>query len=306
MLSIKNSSQLVAHVQRQIAAEMRGLAVGEVTPGEVELASKCGVSRTTIRKALSDMERAGLLRTEGNGRRYLLRAVRKSEMTESQREPISRDRRVVRYVLEKIGSGAISPGDRISESKIAAELGFSTGPVREGLLHLAPLALLRKRARRQWEAISFTAKQWEYLTEMRMLVEEHCLKKLFQAPLSQGCRQFLEDHLQLTKELTDLKKEDLGELLELDKNFHQWLLDSAQNPMLLERNQFIYLLIEFQMRNSHYSLDRARVGLNQHIAIIEAILTGDSIGAVLALRQHLNSSLDTLKLIVQQDPTSQD
>ncbi len=306
MLPTKNSSQLVTHVRRQISDEMRNLGVGDIIPGEVELASKCGVSRTTVRKALFSMEKEGLLRTEENGRRYLLRKARKSETAKSQREPLSRDRCVVRYVLEKIGSGAISPGDRISESKIAAELGFSTGPVREGLLHLAPLALLKKRARRQWEAISFTAKQWEYLTEMRMLVEEYCLKKLFQEALAENHRQFLEEHLQLTKEFSNPEREDLGELLELDKTFHQWLLDSANNPMLLERNQFIYLLIEFQMRNSHYSMDRARVGLDQHITIIKAILTGDSIVAVLALREHLNSSLDTLKLIVSHESGADD
>ncbi|MBL9214232.1 MAG: GntR family transcriptional regulator [Opitutaceae bacterium] len=290
-------SQLVVHVQSQITERLRHLEVGDSLPGEVDLSAGCGVSRTTIRKALGLMQKEGLLRTDELGRRYLVRKTRTTELPKSEGEPISRDRRVARFVLDQIGSGAILPGDRISESKIASELGFSTGPVREGLLLLAPLGLLRKRARRQWEASSLTAQQWEHLAELRLLVEEYCLKKLFEGPLPEGHRRFLEAHLQRTVELGELKKVDMGELRELDMKFHQWLLDSAGNPMLSERNHFIYLLIEFQMRNSRYSMDRARLGLDQHVTIMKAILTGDSVAAVISLRQHLDSSLETLKSI---------
>lgn len=297
MSAENNISQLVAHVHAQIAERLRALEIGDPVPGEVELAAGCGVSRTTIRKALAVMESEGLIRTEEGGRRCVARRAREREIRKHPGEPLSRDRQVVRYVLDQIGSGAILPGHRISESKIATALGFSTGPVREGLLLLAPLGLLRKRARRQWEANSLSARQWEDLAEIRLLVEEYCLKKLFERPLSAGHREFLEEHLLRTEELSRSRKVDMTALRELDMKFHQWLLDSAGNPMLAERHYFIYLLIEFQMRNSRFSMDRARLGLDQHITIMKSILTGDSIAAVLSLRAHLHSALETLKAI---------
>jgi|GEM_PF-6518755 len=90
------------------------------------------------------MESQGWVRVEG-GRRVLVRRTRSADLPKPVGKPVSRDQQVVRYVVEQIGSGAIQPGNRISEKKIATELGFSTGPVREGRLSLAPLGLIRKR-----------------------------------------------------------------------------------------------------------------------------------------------------------------
>jgi DNA-binding GntR family transcriptional regulator len=289
-------SPLAVHVQQQIAERLRKLVPGDGLPGEIDLAAGCGVSRTTIRKVLHRMEREGWVRSE-RGRRILARKTRASDLPKSVGEPVTRDRLVVRHVLDQIGRGAIMPGDRISEKKIATELGCSTGPVREGLLTLAPLGLIRKRARRQWEAAALTAQQWEHLMEIRLLVEEHCLKKLFHGMAAEVNRPFVENHLRLTRQLGEPAKINLNELRELDMKFHQWLLDSAGNPVLSERHRFIYLLIEFQLRNSRFTEERARLGLEQHITIMNAILTGDSTVAVLTLREHLASALETLKSI---------
>ena len=290
-------SPLAAHVHHQIAQRLRHLAPDEVLPGEIELAAECGVSRTTVRKVLEQMERDGWVRMDG-GRRVLVRRTRSADLPRPVGEPVSRDQQAVRHVLEQIGRGAIQPGDRISEKKIAAALGFSTGPVREGLLSLAPLGLIRKRARRQWEAAALTVEQWDHLMELRQLVEEHCLKKLLQGKLSDEQRVFVQEHLQRTRRMSESPRIDLGELQELDRSFHQWLLESAGNPVLTERNRFIYVLIEFQLRNSRFTEERARLGLSQHIAIMTAILTGDATTAVLGLRGHLASALATLKSLV--------
>jgi len=290
-------SPLAAHVHHQIAQRLRNLAPDEILPGEIELAAGCGVSRATVRKALERMEGEGWVRMDG-GRRVLVRRTRLEDLPKFVGEPVSRDQQVVRHVLEQIGSGTIQPGDRISEKKIATALGFSTGPVREGLLSLAPLGLIRKRARRQWEAAALTGVQWDHLMELRQLVEEYCLKKLLQGKLSDEHRAFVQELLQLTRRMSEAAKIDLGELTEPDMKFHRWLLDSAGNPVLAERHRFIYFLIEFQLRNNRFTEERARLGLSQHIAIMNAILTGDATDAILALRAHLKSALDTIKAIV--------
>src|ERR1019366_6467912 len=163
-------SPLASYVRSRLLARLQSLRPGEVIPGEVEFATECAVSRTTLRKVLDAMSRDGLIRVEGNGR-ILLKKIRASDVPEATDEPLPRQRQVVRHILDQIGRGQISPGDRLNEKKIAAELGFSTGPVREGLLLLAPLGLIRKRVRRQWEATSVEPKQWAYLMELRKLVE---------------------------------------------------------------------------------------------------------------------------------------
>jgi DNA-binding GntR family transcriptional regulator len=301
MATDSDLSLLAVHVHRQIAGWLVNLAPGDCLPGEIELAARCRVSRTTVRRVLHKMERAGVVCCK-DGRRILARKIRTADLPKRSEEPVSRDRQVVRYVLDQIGRGAVKPGDAISEKKIATTLGFSTGTVREGLLLLAPMGLFRKRARRQWEAVAPTAEQWGHIMELRLLVEEHCLKKLLQEKDAEWPRAFIEKHLRLTRQLSKSAKINMSKLRELDMKFHQWLLDSADNPVLSERHRFIYLLIEFQLHSSRFTEERARLGLDQHIAIMNAMLTGDSTAAVLRLRKHLTSALETLKSIAPQSP----
>ena len=54
--------------------------------------------------------------------------------------------------------------------------------------------------------------------------------------------------------------------------FHHIILEAPDNKILLERNEFMYALVEFQLHNEKFSVERARLGLKQHIYILEAIL----------------------------------
>jgi DNA-binding GntR family transcriptional regulator len=160
-----------------MARHLDGLAAGKPVPGEVDLAADCHVSRTTVRKVLGRMEAKGLVRW-ADGRRVLARRVLPADAPPPAPEPVSREQQVARFVLEKIARNELQPGQSLSEKGIATELGVSTGPVREAMLTLAPLGLIRKRARRQWEVAALDVRQWEELMELRTLIEGYCLDKL--------------------------------------------------------------------------------------------------------------------------------
>jgi DNA-binding GntR family transcriptional regulator len=273
---------------------LRELAPGEAIPTEVALAGEYEISRTTVRTILGHLEQRGLIRRH-NTQRVLARKVQTDDEPPDTPDLVSRDQQVVRYVLDQLARGAIQPGQKISEKQIATALGFSTGPVREAMLALAPMGIIRKRARRQWEAAALDARQWEDLMELRTLVELHCLEKLFRDGSLEKHRRFLEVQLQRTRRLIGEQAIDVAHFLKLDLALHQWLLESCGNHVLIDRHRFIYATIEFQARNRGFTEERARLGALQHVSLLETLLKGDAARTRQALREHLEAALVTLK-----------
>lgn len=293
-------SPLAQQVWGRIIGRLRELSPQDPLPTELELAEQYDVSRTTVRRVLEYLEMTGLI-FRNDSQRVLGRQVRASDEPPKGPEVKPRDRQVVEYVLEQIGRGAIQPGQRISEKSLATALGTSTGPVREALLSLAPLGLMRKQSRRQWEAAALNARQWEDLMELRRLVEMHCLEKLLARGLTTLERRFVEDQLRSTTRLAGAETINGAAFFPLDQALHQWLLQSCANPYVIDRHRFIYVIIEFQLRNGGFTVDRARLGAKQHIELLEHLLAGDAKSSRRVLRQHLESALVTLKALGASD-----
>lgn len=278
----------------RILEQAEGMSPGEVAPPELELATLCGVSRTTVREALRHLETAGVLERAGS-RRRLRRTVRKNDYERPEASGRPRDEEVTRYLIEKMATGKIRPGQRISERTLAREIGCSQAPVREALLALAPLGLLRKENRRQWEAVSLDPRQCDELTELRQVIECHCLRKLFSSGWHSANRDTLKSLLRATEHLAEAREFNLPAFFEVDVTLHHLLLDASGNSLLASRNRFIYSLIQFQLSNHNFSSERARLGLRQHVRILRAILEHDPVEAEKALMRHLSAAGDTLK-----------
>jgi DNA-binding FadR family transcriptional regulator len=90
---------------------------------------------------------------------------------------------------------------------------------------------------------------------------------------------------------------DAGHFLKLEIALHQLLLQAPDNQLMIERHQFIYAVIEFQLRNAHFTSDRAQLELNQHLQILDAILRQDEASALTTLQAHLEAAENTLLML---------
>jgi GntR family transcriptional regulator, rspAB operon transcriptional repressor len=272
---------------------IRKLKPGDRLAGEEELASECDASRTTVRGVLQQMLAGGLIERCGS-RWKLRRVVRASDYPGETPVEVAKVGEAVRYLLEQVGSGHIRPGRRFSERTISKALGCSVSPVREALLSLAPLGLFRKDDRRQWEAVELDKRQVEELMEFRSLVEGYGLERLMRPPTLALYRARLEDLLKRTRRLGNSKHLDMEGFSALDIDFHRLLLEAPGNAIMRERTAFMHALVEFQLRNDKFTPERARLGLRQHVGIMEAILAGDRRTASRLLNDHFCTAVETL------------
>lgn len=295
----KNSPTTPLQLQclKALISQLRHQKRGYILPGEIPLAKECGASRTTIRAVCQLLAENGILQRH-NRRWRLSRAIRKSDYPAYQLNALSKAQIVTRHLLAEVGRGRIFPGQHFSERSLGQKLGLSASPIREALLSMAPLGLFRKQARHQWQAVMLDQKQIYELFEFRLLMETHGLKQLMRPHIFEHYKSQLLELLDKTKSLENSTQFDKSRFAKLDIMFHRLLLEAHGNKLIQERTEFIPIIVEFQLRNEHFTTERAKLGLLQHIKIMRAIMKKDAKQATKLLKQHLQSATETLLTLV--------
>ena len=211
----------------------------------------------------------------------------------------SKRQRAKDFLLAELGSGRLRPGDQISELALAKKIGVSTVSMREALLEMRPLGLLTKKERQRWEVATFSEERIKEMQEFREMVEVFALRKLLAKGLSDAQRHafeatYVETHLLVTQQCPAIPK-----ILRADLTFHRLLLEATGNSLLKERVGFIYLIIEFQLVSPFYTIETGKLGLGQHLQIIDSILREDLASSERALLEHLRCAKQVFCAIVR-------
>jgi len=264
---------------------LRKLEPGQPLPSERELAGLSGVGRAVVRRLFSSLRKEHLIAR--SDRRWILRR-RISEIPEPEKG--SKRQRAKDFLLSELSSGRLDPGAQISELALAKKVGVSTVSMREALLEIAPLGMLTKKERRQWEVATFSDDRIRELREFREMVEVFCLRKLLAGGLPDTQRPAFEAIHAESLRIVKQRRPTIPEILRADLAFHRLLLESTGSSLIQERAAFIYLIIEFQLVSPFYTIPSGQLGLSQHIRIIEAILREDLPSSKRVLLEHLRSS----------------
>lgn len=118
------------------------LATGEVLPSESALGQEFGVSRTTVRRALAELEAERLIKAlPGTGRVVCTEVERKA--TAGEGPPRAQYRRIAAELRARIDSGELSPGSALpSEAALVRQYGVSRGTARQALSELEGTGLV--------------------------------------------------------------------------------------------------------------------------------------------------------------------
>lgn len=272
---------------------LRPFRPGAPVPSERRIAAAAGVSRTVVRGVMRTLEEQGVIHREGRSL-LLRRMVNKRDYPGKVVEPLPRRQKVREFLLKKFARAGFRPGDRVSELGLANALGVATICVREALLELLPLGILTKKERQQWEVADLTLDQIRDLREFREMTELWCLRKLMRSGRGIEERKVFSEIRSATRQWLLEERPRISHMLKVDIAFHRRLLESAGNPLVASRAGFIYLIIEFQLVNPLFTVERGRLGLRQHIGILDAIIADDLPKAERRLLVHLREAENTL------------
>jgi DNA-binding GntR family transcriptional regulator len=205
-----------------------------------------------------------------------------------QRESM-RDR-VKNYLLDRIVDGTYKPGDRLVELQIAKELNTSQAPVREALRELEAMRLIESEAYRGTRVRKITLKE---LRESHQVAGE--LESLAGRLAASAFKDNPEELLSLHKQcIAAVKAKDVKKLVECNTAFHRLIVEKSGNQVLLQTwdslsfDVLVRINIEwFTPKSFGDNMKKMKkIAIEEHQAIVDALVAGDGIKAGELLRKH--------------------
>ncbi|CAM5767676.1 GntR family transcriptional regulator [Labrys miyagiensis] len=190
---------------------------------------------------------------------------------------------VIHEIRELIVSGRLGPGEQLSESVLAEQLGVSRTPVREAFLRLETEHLVEVRPQRGTFVFQYNEAQLRDICELREVLETGALR----IAISRN-REALVSQLDKVASLSETESTpNLADYQSLDNAFHEALVKASENRELIEA----YARISGRVRTIRYRLTRTPQQLADsrasHREIVEAIRAGRDAEAVTSLGLHV-------------------
>ena len=207
-----------------------------------------------------------------------------------------------RGVYESIRSAILEckflPGMALSEQAVSDEMQVSRAPVREAFRQLVVEGLLESVPQRGTFVSHLSRARIADAIFVRAVIECKAAELAANAPLSQ--RKALKELLK--RQGAASAQKDYSTHLSVDEEFHHHILvlaghPHAWGPLRLARtgmNRIRHLAIPAVGSNN--------IAIDQHKAIVDAIVAGDGVAAAEAMRLHIQSPLTFVDAIEQQFP----
>ena len=180
---------------------------------------------------------------------------------------------------------------RLGEERLAALLGVSRTPVREALLRLDAEGLVGPHPEGGYCPVAPDVGAIHELYEVRGVLELQALRRPSQAPYRTHDVAVLEPLRDEWRVLSTALPAPDPSFVFLDEDFHVRLAESAGNRSLADMLRTVNERIRVVRMHDFLTLDRVQRTVNQHLAILEAVLLGDLGLAETRFQGHLDESI---------------
>lgn len=189
--------------------------------------------------------------------------------------------------------GRLKPGVNLSEPELAEVLGISRTPLREALLKLEFEGFLTSQPGKGFIVRALTPDTAEELYHLAGILEISALREAG-VPGPERLDQ-LEELDQKRAELADSSEEDdAGEMVRLDRAWHQLLVEGCENRQLREILKIIKNRLQRYEFAFAYDFERlGRKGVEQHNEITSRLREGDLEAALTLLEKHWGMGAQT-------------
>ncbi len=210
------------------------------------------------------------MRTEGQHR------VTRENLTE----------RIYREVKQRIFDFVLLPGDRFTETEVAALTRASRTPVREALNRLQREGYVEVSFRNGWQVTPFDFHQFEQLYDVRIVLELAAVDRLCETALAADLSALEKAWLEPRRP----RLENGPVLWEREEAFHCSLVEAAGNPELARIHRQVSERLRLVRRLDFTQQARIDATYEEHAAILRCILEGRAEQARRLLQEHIEQS----------------
>jgi len=181
----------------------------------------------------------------------------------------------------------LMPGDRISESELAAQIDVSRTPLRQALQRLQHEGLIEAVPKVGWLVPALDFDVFDELYDFRVLLECFAVRALCAG---------VEDRTALDELAAAWQRPPAQRLADpvaigaLDEAFHRRLVEAAGNATMLRTYREITDRMRIVRRLDFYERDRVRATYDEHAQILAALRKRRADEAQRLLRAHIEQS----------------
>jgi DNA-binding GntR family transcriptional regulator len=201
---------------------------------------------------------------------------------------------VYRHLHGQIVTGALRPGQALSENGVAEQLGVSRTPVREAFIRLASENLLRvyPQVGTQVSPISLAA-----VGDNQFLRESIECRTVAVAARHATAAHRVELQRMIDRQRECVRAQDGKGFFVLDEEMHQYLLGMSGRPrlwrVLSDAKSQLDRVRHLSLEDPHW----LRKVFREHELIVRRVLANDEAGAVEAMQAHLRSVFQAVQKI---------
>lgn len=191
---------------------------------------------------------------------------------------------IYNYMRDALLSGVFTPGEQITESKIASQFGSSRTPVRDAFRKLSEDGLLFINPNKSVEAASYDSKTIGQLGIIRMQLDILSAK----LAIHYGSNS---DFLKMREIATKCYETELaGEHIKaigLDADFHISLARTSKNIFLYDMQSAIWLRTQYILAHEEKNFVDYNQRIKLHFDIVDALMERDESKTLSIIKAHI-------------------
>lgn len=203
------------------------------------------------------------------------------------------DQKAYQVIKKMIEDGQLLPGKKISQEKLASDLGISRTPLVSALKYLEKEKLIEAIPRRGFRVRRFTLEEMVHIFELREVLEGLAARRaatIIKDEEIAELNRFFEDF----KGMQDIS--DFQQYSREDKRFHNFVTGIGAKEFLQSILE-TYNVISFSYQLGSFAglVRRPNETIQEHLSVIEAISDRDPLSAEDLMRRHFKKSAASLR-----------
>ncbi|WP_308124914.1 GntR family transcriptional regulator [Streptomyces sp. NEAU-YJ-81] len=205
---------------------------------------------------------------------------------------------------EHILTGRLAPGEKLSQERLAGELGISRGPLRDALSRLATENLVVDRPHQKWTVAEVSLADARDIYNGRAALESMLAAAAAQAASGERDARNAELALLVEQQRVAASMGDMAQVRAMDRQFHDTIYALAAMPASMAA------LNQLRAKSDRYialylaDSDRAHTSVDEHTHILDALLDGDPEQSATLTRAHVLGGLSLLTGSLERQPAT--
>lgn len=222
-----------------------------------------------------------------------------AKLTSLKSEKRLLDRQAADRIRGHILEGILPAGARLLETQLSEELEVSRGTVRAALALLAREGLVLQVAFTRWQVSETSPRDaWELYT-LRAALEGLAARLAADNAGPADAKRLRATVAELTKAVNDKRFEDVTDI---DFRLHQEIIDIAHHHRLAEQHGYLMQQVRFHMVHAGFFPSDYSALVDEHAALIEAVINHDADLAEKLARSHNEAEVRQLSAHTQDNP----